>query len=111
MFVYSTSLLEDALGTKSVSREADFSKVLDAALEPALEMCTRMGEMRALDWDRNVFGVNCLEAVLNVLEGFDFADVRREKLFEVEAENVENLTKEHVSRFSIYSSFFDSAEY
>lgn len=76
----------------------DFGAVLDAALDPALGMCSRMGELRPVPWDRWVFEVNCLGAARAALEGFEFATERRERLEEKEAEVVEKLTAEHVSR-------------
>lgn len=97
MNVYSTSLVEETTSTTSASlRENEFSDVLDAALDPALFMCGRMAEMRNSTWDRAVFGVNCVEAALGALEGFDFVEELKQKLVSVEEGHVETLTGEHV---------------
>ncbi|GAA6004653.1 Golgi transport complex subunit COG6 [Rhodotorula paludigena] len=98
MTVYATSLLEHEASVPSPkSREADFTDVLDAALDPALDMCTRMAEMRPVEWDRHVFWVNCDEAVLSALEGFEFVGQRRGSVERDEETHVESLTAEHHS--------------
>jgi hypothetical protein len=57
--VYDTSLVDAA------ERETDFAKLLNAAVDPAVEMCERMADMRRQGpngtWDQDVFLVNCLE--------------------------------------------------
>lgn len=97
MSVYSTSLLEDPLRTNAESREADFADVLDAALDPALQMCEKMAEMRPSSWDRAVFGINCTETVLDRLEAFEFTHSRRVRLEQEEDAHIEQLIAEHVS--------------
>lgn len=81
---------------KAITREEDFKSVLSAALDPVLEMCTKMGEMRSLKWDQDVFGVNCLEATRGALEGFDFVGGRKGELQREEEERVERLVEDHV---------------
>lgn len=102
MAVYTSSLLQDdSLNpTPSSSAGDDFTAVLAAALDPALEMCSKMSEMRTSAWDRAVFGVNCMEACLGALEGFGFTAERCRVLEEEEAGHVETLTGEHVSWLS-----------
>lgn len=104
MAVYNSSLLDisdPATGTPQPGafeqREADFKRVLDAALDPALDMCDQMAAMRQNAWDRNVFGVNCRETVLTALEGFGFTASRVREIEDDEARLVEELTVEHVS--------------
>ncbi|KAI5479514.1 component of oligomeric golgi complex 6 [Pseudohyphozyma bogoriensis] len=108
MAVYSSSLLEEpnesgvapdleALKAKAATREAEFKPVLDAALDPALTMCEKMGEMRAGEWDRAIFGINCLETVLSALDGYEFTQERMTVLEAEEAKHVESLTSEHYS--------------
>ena len=102
MGVFSSSLLEvDGASPAPAAREADFKPVLDAALDPALTMCARMAEMRPTQWDRAVFGINCVEAVLATIEGFDFTATRVSVLEAEEEKHVESLTAEHV-RFRSY---------
>ncbi|TNY22049.1 oligomeric Golgi complex subunit 6 [Rhodotorula diobovata] len=96
MTVYATSLLETEASAPSPSaREAEFRSVLDAALDPALDMCARMAEMRGAEWDRSVFWVNVDEAVLASLDGFGFVQGRRELIEGDEREHVEKLTAKH----------------
>ncbi|BGP27772.1 Golgi transport complex subunit 6 [Rhodotorula toruloides] len=99
MSVYATSLLENEASTATTiaKREDDFRDVLDAALDPALEMCGKMAEMRQAEWDRAVFWINCDESVLGTLEGYDFVGNRRRAVEEDEAKYVESLTAEHHS--------------
>jgi len=107
MAVHASSLLDDASPVSPVANTTppaapspgkNFAAVLDAALDPALAMCTKMGELRPVAWDRWVFEVNCLGAAKSALDGFGFATERREKLEAREAEVVELLTGEHVSQ-------------
>ncbi|GAA5932727.1 hypothetical protein JCM3775_002220 [Rhodotorula graminis] len=96
MTVYASSLLDaDSATPPPSSREVEFRPVLDAALDPALDMCARMAEMRAAEWDRSVFWVNVDEAVLSALEPFAFAQERRETVQRDEGEHVELLTTKH----------------
>ncbi|GAA5868756.1 hypothetical protein JCM8547_005368 [Rhodosporidiobolus lusitaniae] len=98
MTVYASSLLEHEHSSTHASpatREADFQDVLDAALDPALQMCGTMAGMRQSERERAVFWVNCEEAVLGTLEGFEFAGERRRRVLEDERKHVESLTAEH----------------
>ncbi|GAA5872099.1 hypothetical protein JCM16303_000978 [Sporobolomyces ruberrimus] len=96
MSVYSSSLLDhEASVATAEKRQADFTEVLDAALDPALNMCGAMAEMRPSSWDQAVFWVNCDEAVLACLEPFEFTSGRRKRVEEDEAKHVESLTSEH----------------
>lgn len=110
MAVFSSSLLEVEPSPATTpttllppSREAEFKPVLDAALEPALSMCEKMAEMRPAAWDRAVFGINCIEAVLGALDGFGFTETRFRALEEEEEGHVESLTAEHVRVFLLLS--------
>lgn len=95
--VYATSLLEQEGAPLSPrARDSEFRDVLDASLDPALEMCTRMAEMRPAEWDRAVFWINCDEAVLAALEGFDFVEERRRTVQRDEEQHVETVTAAHV---------------
>lgn len=106
MSVYATSLLEHEHETTQLSpltRENDFKDVVDAVLDPAMQMCETMAEMRTSGWDRDVFRVNCDEAVLGALDGFDFVGGRRMRVKGGEEGHVESLTVEHVSFASFVS--------
>lgn len=65
MTVYDSSLLEgEALEVnieKHTVSDSGFSRILDAAVEPALEMCRRMGDIKkdASTWEKGIFLVNC----------------------------------------------------
>lgn len=94
--VYATSLLEqEGAPTSPQTRDSEFRDVLDASLDPALEMCSRMADMRSAEWDRAVFCINCDEAVLAALEGFDFVDRRRRTVQLDEEKYVEMVTAAH----------------
>lgn len=99
MSVYNSSLLEqehEASRLSAENREDDFRDVFDAALDPALQMCAAMAEMRQSERDRAIFWVNCDEAILGALEGFEFAGERRGRVQADEGKFVESLTDEHV---------------
>ncbi|KAM0789745.1 hypothetical protein ACM66B_006600 [Microbotryomycetes sp. NB124-2] len=95
MAVYSSSLLDDANLVTFGQREAEFKDVLDAALDPALDMCNKMAELRPSLWDRAVFKINCIETCLTALDGFGFTASRVKNLEDEEAVHVESLTAEH----------------
>ncbi|GAA5912228.1 hypothetical protein JCM5296_005454 [Sporobolomyces johnsonii] len=99
MSVYSHSLLDSEFPSSPSAQPSaspsDFKPVLDAVLDPALQMCGTMAEMRATEWDRAVFWVNCDEAVLGVLEGYRFAEERTRAVESDEEGHVERLTVEH----------------
>lgn len=100
MTVYSSSLLDTTTPyttSPSPLRESEFSLVLAEALDPALLMCEKMSEFRAVEWDKDIFRINCWEAVVGVLEGFNFAGERRGRLEGLEGEAVERLIAEQVS--------------
>ena len=64
MGIYASSLLEDDFpdpkGERDKLREG-FNRMLDAAVEPCLEMCRSMSEMRkgAAIWEKETFLINC----------------------------------------------------
>jgi hypothetical protein len=73
MSVYDSSMLEldaSAAGGKVLQSDerAEFDRIMDAAVNPALEMCRRMADLMktpvttgntSLDWDKEIFLVNC----------------------------------------------------
>lgn len=92
--VYDTSLVDAA------ERETDFAKLLDAAVDPAVEMCERMADLRKSTsgtWDRDVFLVNCLEYLQHTLESYPFTAPRVRALQAQVQEHVDSMTFEHVS--------------
>lgn len=92
--VYDTSLVDAS------ERENDFAKILDAAVDPAVEMCERMADLRKNAvgaWDRDVFLVNCLEYLEHTLEPYPFTAPRVKLLNEEVQKHVESMTYEHVS--------------
>lgn len=95
--VYDTSLVD------AEERETDFAKLLDAAVDPAVEMCERMADLRkntgntGSTWDRDVFLVNCLEYLQHTLESYAFTAPRVRKLQASVQEHVDSMTFEHVS--------------
>lgn len=101
MLVYSSSLLDTPSPSTlpSPARETEFLPVLKEGLDPALEMLEKMSEFRPIEWDKNIFRINSWEAVLGVLEGFDFVGGRVEMVEELCGEAVGKLIDEHVSSF------------
>lgn len=67
-------------------REEEFSRILDAAVDPLLEMVRRMADLRVsrgaraedggMQWDKAVFLVNCIGYLEHVLETFSFTTAR-----------------------------------
>ena len=61
MAVCDSSVLADEDPEK---QRRGFKRILDAAVDPALEMCRRMADMNTKDtarWDRAIFLINCLD--------------------------------------------------
>lgn len=93
--VYDTSLVD------ADERATDFAKLLDAAVNPAVEMCSRMADLRRQTatatgaWDRDVFLVNCLEYLQHTLEAYEFTAPRVALLQEQVVQHVESMTYEH----------------
>ena len=68
--VYESSLLDSDGPEAEREREDEFSRILDAAVDPLLEMCRRMADLRVIrgtkteeggmEWDKAVFLVNCI---------------------------------------------------
>ena len=61
MSVYESSVLGDE---NPEEQRRGFKQILDAAVDPALEMCRRMADMNNKDatgWNRSVFLINCLD--------------------------------------------------
>ncbi|WVR03673.1 hypothetical protein IAU60_000668 [Kwoniella sp. DSM 27419] len=94
--VYSTSLVDPS------EREADtdLAKLLEKTVNPCVEMCERMAEMRrgtagGGDWERDVFMVNCLGYLQHTLDTFDFTSRRVAMLENKIRGHVEGMTYEH----------------
>lgn len=68
--VYESSLLDSDGPEAEREREDEFARILDAAVDPLLEMCRRMADLRVtrgtkteeggMEWDKAVFLVNCV---------------------------------------------------
>ena len=57
--VYDTSLVDES----DRANDEDFARLLEKAVDPAVEMCERMADMRkgnGGDWERDIFLINCL---------------------------------------------------
>jgi hypothetical protein len=76
-----------------------FSQLLEKAVDPAVEMCERMAELRkgATDWDKDIFLINCLGYLQQTLVSVPFTQERVEHLDEKITKHVESMTFEHVS--------------
>ncbi|KAL7409891.1 oligomeric Golgi complex subunit 6 [Mrakia frigida] len=59
--------------------EGDFARILDAAVDPPLEMCRRMADLRkgeGGEWEKAVFLANCVGYLEHVLESYSFTATR-----------------------------------
>ncbi|KNZ52550.1 uncharacterized protein VP01_3527g1 [Puccinia sorghi] len=54
-------------GTSSSSQHS-FERVLDLVVDPMLEVIDQMARLRAAEWDRSIFWLNCLEFMLTILD-------------------------------------------
>jgi conserved oligomeric Golgi complex subunit 6 len=125
MTVYDSSLLEGEVLDDNKEKDAiggkGFSRVLDAAVGPALEMCRRMGDMKkeTSTWDKGIFLVNCIvhfqvrnsrlcssinsdwydNIFQTVFQPFTFATPWVERLDAEIDKYVEELVNEHVRLF------------
>lgn len=93
--VYDTSLVDPE------DRDAGggFSQLLARAIDPAVEMCERMAELRkgSTDWDKDIFLINCLGYLQQTLLNVPFAQERVAELDTKITKHVESMTFEHVS--------------
>ncbi|KAF8250215.1 oligomeric Golgi complex subunit 6 [Wilcoxina mikolae CBS 423.85] len=61
------------------SREGDFAKILENALDPYLEGCAQLSRELG-QADEHVFSLNCILAAQSTLEPFDFTTQKQSKL-------------------------------
>ena len=113
--VYDRSLVDES----DRVNDEDFAKMLEKAVDPAVEMCEKMADMRkgsGGDWERDIFLINCLgylqvgfapdmrcgrvicaEMLQHTLEIYPFTQTRVRLLEEQIQRHVESMTYEHVS--------------
>ncbi|KAG8913144.1 Golgi transport complex subunit 6 [Tulasnella sp. 417] len=98
MAVYDSSLLGDEDPTE---REAAFAQILEAAVDPAMEMCKRMSELREgmPSWDKAVFLVNCTTYMQNMLQAYSFTSSHVALLQKEVDRNIRTLVTEHSAFF------------
>ncbi|KIJ51335.1 hypothetical protein M422DRAFT_26752 [Sphaerobolus stellatus SS14] len=104
MTVYDSSVLSDESNPEEQRR--GFKQILDAAVDPALEMCRRMADLNTKDttgWERNVFLINCLDYLQTVMQPFTFTNERIEELEVLLQGHVKILTEEHYNRLLLES--------
>ncbi|WVW82047.1 hypothetical protein I302_104052 [Kwoniella bestiolae CBS 10118] len=98
--VYSTSLVDPS----ERESDSDLAKLLDKSIDPCVEMCERMAEMRRStvgggsaggDWEKDLFMVNCLGYLQHTLEVYDFTSRLVAMLEENIRGHVESMTFEH----------------
>ncbi|KDQ13474.1 hypothetical protein BOTBODRAFT_111408 [Botryobasidium botryosum FD-172 SS1] len=91
MSVYDSSLLE------APAQDQMQAQILDAIVDPALEMCKRMFAMRrdGTKWDRAVFLINCTVFLQTVLQPYEFTKTHVASLEEEVNESVQILVDEH----------------
>lgn len=93
--VYDTSLVDPA----DRSNSSTFAVLLGKAIDPSVEMCERMAELRkgATDWDKDIFLINCLGYLQQTLTNVPFTTERAADLDKKIQRHVESMTYEHVS--------------
>ena len=93
--MYETSLVDPS----DRLTDTDFAKLLEKAVDPAVEMCERMAELRrgATGWDKDIFLINCLGYLQHTLAAYGFTKERVEILEAKMQQHVESMTYEHVS--------------
>ncbi|KAF8526040.1 oligomeric complex COG6 [Hysterangium stoloniferum] len=98
MSVYDSSVLGDE---DPEEQRRGFKRILDAAVDPALEMCRRMADMNAKDstgWEKSIFLINCLDYLQSIMQPFAFTNERIEELEVLLQSHVKLLTEEHYLR-------------
>ncbi|KAL1761228.1 oligomeric Golgi complex subunit 6 [Schizophyllum commune] len=109
MAVYQSSLA----GDEDANEDQTGAHILDAMLDPAVEMCLKASEdKKALrpKWDREVFVLNCLTFLDGVLEPFAFTAKKREALQELIREHVAALTEEHYHDIMVDAGLYDAVQ-
>lgn len=98
MAVYDSSLLGDEDPTE---REAAFAQILEAAVDPAMEMCKRMSDLREgmPTWDKAVFLVNCTTYMQNMLQAYSFTSTHVALLQKEVDRNIRTMVTEHSAFF------------
>lgn len=93
--VYDSSLVDPADRSDSEA----FSQLLGKAVDPSVEMCERMADLRkgATDWDKDIFLINCLGYLQTALTSVPFTAGRVIELEKKIQLHVESMTYEHVS--------------
>lgn len=108
MTVYQSSLA----GDEDEQDERLITDILDALLDPAVDMCLKASEdKRALrpQWDREVFVLNCLTYLEGVLEPFSFTSKKAEALQGIIREHIDALTDEHYHDIMVDAGLYEAA--
>ncbi|ORY21431.1 putative intra-golgi transport-related protein [Naematelia encephala] len=95
--VYDTSLVDP----EERANDASFKLLCEKAVEPAVEMCEKMADMRKNnggEWERDIFLINCLSYLQRALEDFDFTEEQWTLLDKKIGGFVESMTFEHHGR-------------
>jgi hypothetical protein len=58
------SIYEGSTEDGASSSEHSFERVLDLVVDPMMEVIDKMARLRASEWDRSIFWLNCLEYML-----------------------------------------------
>ncbi|OAV89292.1 hypothetical protein PTTG_01259 [Puccinia triticina 1-1 BBBD Race 1] len=73
------SIYEGSADESSSSSEHSFERVLDLVIDPMMEVIDRMAQLRALEWDRLIFWLNCLEFMLSTGGGLNKKGTKEEE--------------------------------
>ncbi|TDL27340.1 oligomeric complex COG6 [Rickenella mellea] len=80
MSVYQSALIGDENET---DRREGFRSILDTMVDNAIEMCINSSDARVIqnpEWDKEVFMLNCVTHLQNVVKSHSFADYKTEAL-------------------------------
>jgi len=80
------------------SREGDFAKILENALDPYLEGCAQLSRELG-QADEHVFSLNCILATQSTLEPFDFTTQKRSELQKQISQHVDILVNYQLGFF------------
>jgi len=112
MTVYDSSMLEleasstyaESNSSAAASERQEFDRIMDAAVHPALEMCSRMADLMKtkdqteLVWDKEIFLANCTSYLQSTFHSFTFAEPRVASMDKELDKHVNLLVQEHYTR-------------
>ncbi|WAR63683.1 hypothetical protein PtB15_17B284 [Puccinia triticina] len=93
------SIYEGSADESSSSSEHSFERVLDLVIDPMMEVIDRMARLRASEWDRSIFWLNCLEFMLTTL-GSSNSTSTVDKLESLRQTHLEKLIQQYTAHLT-----------